>query len=63
MKPFFYGRAGDHFVFGSEVKALFADPAVGMSVRARAATFLAWGVLDHSPLTMFEGVLQLPPGH
>ncbi len=64
VKPLYYARAGDRFLFASEVKALLADPAVGMvPCEPALATFLAWGVLDHSPLTMFEGVLQLPPGH
>ncbi|NLX49871.1 MAG: asparagine synthase (glutamine-hydrolyzing) [Methanospirillum sp.] len=64
VKPLYYARAGDRFLFASEVKALLADPAVGRAPAEEAlATFLAWGVLDHSPLTMFDGVLQVPPGH
>ena len=64
VKPLYYTLNGDRFLFASECKALLADPAVGTTPCEPAlATFLAWGVLDHSPLTMFEGVLQLPPGH
>ena len=64
VKPLYYARSGGRFLFASECKALLADPAVGRSPCEDAlATFLAWGVLDHSPLTMFQGVLQLPPGH
>ena len=64
VKPLYYALAGDRFLFASECKALLADPAVGLSPAEPAlAAFLAWGILDHSALTMFEGVLQLPPGH
>ncbi|MEN6342745.1 MAG: asparagine synthase (glutamine-hydrolyzing) [Methanospirillum sp.] len=64
VKPLYYALVGDRFLFASECKALLADPAVGRAPAEPAlAAFLAWGVLDHSPLTMFEGVLQLPPGH
>jgi asparagine synthase (glutamine-hydrolysing) len=64
VKPLYYALAGDRLLFASECKALLADPGVGQAPCEPAlAAFLAWGVLDHSPLTMFEGVLQLPPGH
>lgn len=64
VKPLYYAEAGSRFLFASECKALLADPAVGRAPCEPAlAAFLAWGVLDQSPLTMFEGVLQLPPGH
>ncbi len=64
VKPLYYARIEDRFLFASECKALLADPAVARAPCEPAlATFLAWGVLDHSPLTMFEGVLQLSPGH
>jgi asparagine synthase (glutamine-hydrolysing) len=64
VKPLYYARAGDRLLFASECKALLADPAVGrVPAEPALATFLAWGVHDHSPLTMFEGILQLPGGH
>ena len=64
VKPLYYALAGDRILFASECKALLADPAVGRTpCEPGLAAFLAWGVQDHSPLTMFEGVLQLPPGH
>jgi asparagine synthase (glutamine-hydrolysing) len=64
VKPLYYAETGGRFLFASECKALLADPAVGTApAEAALATFLAWGVLDHSALTMFEGVHQLPPGH
>ena len=64
VKPLYYTRNGDRLLFASECKALLADPSVGTApCHPALATFLAWGVLDHSELTMFDGVRQLPPGH
>lgn len=64
VKPLYYTRDGDRLLFASECKALLADPSVGRTpCPTTLATFLAWGVLDHSELTLFEGIRQLPPGH
>jgi len=64
VKPLYYTRDGDRLLFASECKALLADPTVGTTPSEPAlAAFLAWGVLDHSDETMFEGMLQLPAGH
>ena len=64
IKPLYYTLDGDRLLFASECKALLADLAVGRTPSIPAlATFLAWGVHDHSEMTMFEGVFQLPPGH
>jgi asparagine synthase (glutamine-hydrolysing) len=63
VKPFYYTVAGHRFRFVSEIKALFADPAVARRPNdPRVRDFLAWGVADHTSETMFEGVYQLPPG-
>ncbi len=63
IKPVYWARANDAFVFGSEIKSLFAFP--GTARRANPA-----GVAEHlmlrycaSPRTLFEGVEKLPPGH
>jgi asparagine synthase (glutamine-hydrolysing) len=64
IKPFYYAHAGDSFLFASEIKALLAHPEVGTTPDdATLGTFLAWGVLDHSGRTMFDGILQLRPAH
>ncbi|MGD9937924.1 MAG: asparagine synthase (glutamine-hydrolyzing) [Methanoregulaceae archaeon] len=64
VKPLYYSLDRDRLLFASECKALLADPSVGSApCQPALATFLAWGVLDHSELTMFEGMYQLPPGH
>lgn len=64
IKPFYYTQTGDSFLFASEIKALLAHPDVGTKPDdATLGTYLAWGVLDHSERTMFEGILQLRPAH
>jgi asparagine synthase (glutamine-hydrolysing) len=64
IKPFYYAQTGDSFLFASEIKALLAHPAVGTKPdETTLGTYLAWGVLDHSEQTMFDGILQLRPAH
>ena len=64
IKPFYYAKTGDSFLFASEIKALLAHPAIGTKPDdATLGTYLAWGVLDHSERTMFDGIFQLKPAH
>ncbi len=63
IKPFYYYWDGETFVFASEIKALFAHPAI--SAKPNVSTFaeyLSFGYLDGGS-TMFENVHALPPGH
>jgi asparagine synthase (glutamine-hydrolysing) len=63
VRPLFYTRTGNTFLFASEIKALFAYPGVDrrLDVTAVDQLFTFWTAL--SPRTMFEGVFELPPGH
>lgn len=64
IKPFYYTVTDGAFLFASEIKALLVWPSVGNRPNdARLVDYLAWGVLDHTPETMFAGVFQLPPAH
>jgi asparagine synthase (glutamine-hydrolysing) len=64
IKPFYYTLVDDTFLFASEIKALLAHPGVGKSPDPTTlGTYLAWGVLDYSQRTMFDGILQLKPAH
>ena len=63
VKPFYYTVVDGRFRFASEIKALFVDEAVQRRANdARVTDFLAFGYTDHTAETLFEGVLQLPPG-
>lgn len=62
-KPLFYGRAGDTFVFGSELKALTAHPRFERTVNKEAlALYLRYNYVP-SPHCIWDGVRKLPPGH
>ena len=62
VKPLYYAHTGDTFLFGSEMKALFAagyPPRLDFTAMDAYFAFLA--VPD--PITMVQGVLKLPAGH
>jgi asparagine synthase (glutamine-hydrolysing) len=63
VRPLFFTTAGRRFLFASEVKSLFADPAVsrGFDLHGIEQVFTTWTVL--APRTVFRGVSQVPPGH
>jgi len=62
-KPFFYAQTPSSFLFGSEIKAIAADPAVTLSPSYTAIDrYLSWQYVP-SPLTAFSGIFKLPPAH
>ena len=62
-KPLFYGWAGDYFVFGSELKALWHHPGFDRTVsRTALSGFLQRGYVL-GPATIFETAWKLPGGH
>lgn len=65
IRPLYYCRVRDTFLFASEIKALLAHPQV--SVRPHddvlAALLARVTAPDNQGLTFFEGVSSLPPAH
>lgn len=63
VRPLFYTRDGGHFLFASEIKALFADATVRREFDPVGfeQIFTFWSTV--APRTPFRGVEQLPPGH
>src|SRR4051794_40412893 len=62
-KPLYYWHSGDRFVFASEIKGLFADPAVPRELDdAAIPAYLTFGYVP-TPRTFFAGIMSLPPGH
>ncbi len=63
IKPLYFHTTGEDIVFGSEIKALFAHPAVPR--RLDAAALPHYLSLNYSPYpyTMLEGIDKLKPGH
>jgi len=63
IRPLFYTRIRDGFVFGSEIKTLFEHPEVKAELDniALSQVFTFWTPL--SPATLFNNIFELPPGH
>lgn len=61
--PFFYTVVDGCFLFGSEIKAILAHPAVSRSVDLTGLDQVLSLPGLVSPRTMFEGIHSLPPGH
>jgi asparagine synthase (glutamine-hydrolysing) len=63
IKPLYYKQSGDGFAFASEVRALAAANSEAAALSEDALTsYLLFGSVSE-PVTMFEGVFSLPPGH
>jgi asparagine synthase (glutamine-hydrolysing) len=62
IKPLYYCRRGDEFVFASEIKALLLHP----DIAARPSTEGIWNYLTYrsvpAPATLFEDILKVRPG-
>jgi asparagine synthase (glutamine-hydrolysing) len=63
VRPLFYTRTKDSFLFASEIKALMACPEVAREFDpvGMDQVFTFWVTLP--PRTVFKNILQLPPGH
>jgi asparagine synthase (glutamine-hydrolysing) len=62
-KPFYYAERPGTFVFGSELRALVAHPAVGRDLDLRGfSRYLTNGYIP-DPHTILEGIFKLPPGY
>ncbi|MBW3548776.1 MAG: asparagine synthase (glutamine-hydrolyzing) [Actinobacteria bacterium] len=62
-KPLYYWHAGSRLVFGSEIKALLADPRVARRLDPDAiADYLTFGYVP-TPRSFYDGIQSLPPGH
>jgi asparagine synthase (glutamine-hydrolysing) len=62
IKPVYYSRPAGGFVFGSEIKALLAHPAISPELDEEAFFHYLTFVCTPAPMTMFEGVHKLAPG-
>nr|WP_300148051.1 asparagine synthase (glutamine-hydrolyzing) [Propionicimonas sp.] len=63
VRPLYYRLTPNGLSFASEVKAIFADPAVPRQLDPAGLreVFTAWSTI--APRTPFVGIAQLPPGH
>lgn len=63
IKPLYYWVSRDQIVFGSELKAVIAHPAVPRRIDLIALDQFLTLEYVPSPRTIFQGVHKLPPGH
>ncbi len=63
IRPLFYTLAGGALIFGSEIKAILADPRVQAEIDPLTLNqiFTYWSAL--SPRTIFRDIREVPPGH
>ena len=63
IRPLFYTLQDGRLAFASEIKSLFALPAVSRRLRPAGLSqvFTFWSA--QAPATIFEGVISLPEGH
>lgn len=61
--PLFYTLVDGALIFGSEIKAILADPRTPRAIDpvALEQIFTFWSTL--SPRTIFRSIVDLPPGH
>jgi len=63
IKPLYYWAGQDKLVFGSELKALVIHPDVPRQINLAAVDLFLSLEYIPSPLTIYEGIFKLPPGH
>ena len=63
IKPLYYYQRNGRFAFASEIKALLRIPEVERGVNLQGLYYYLGFEFVPSPLTMFEGIRKLRPGH
>lgn len=62
-KPLYWGWQGNYLLFGSELKALKAHPGFNADIdRSALAALLRYNYVP-APLSIYEGIQKLRPGH
>jgi asparagine synthase (glutamine-hydrolysing) len=62
-KPLYYAHDAERLLFGSELKAVVADPSVKRAISLEAVDeYLTFGAVP-APRTIYQQVHQLPPAH
>ena len=63
IKPLFYAEYNGKFVFSSEIKSILSDPGFRRSIDKEAmASYLMYSYIP-APLSIYNGIKKLPPGH
>jgi asparagine synthase (glutamine-hydrolysing) len=63
IKPLNHARAGEAFLFASEVRSLLVAGVKAEPEERSVAEFLVRGARPAGPESFFKGISQVPPGH
>lgn len=64
VKPLLYHRGDDgSVILGSEIRSLHAAGVPAVADATTWATYLTYGLSDHSERTFWQGITALPPGN
>ena len=63
IKPLYYYRNDNDFIFASEIKAILKHPGVERKVNEEALYHYLTFATTPAPLTLFDDVYKLPAGH
>jgi asparagine synthase (glutamine-hydrolysing) len=65
IKPLYYAVIGGNLYFGSELKALLAQPVVKASAQLDPVALRQYLAYEYvpSPRSIFKNIFKLPPGH
>ncbi len=62
-KPLYYGQENGTFFFGSEVRSFLPHPRFSATINPKAANAFFRFAYVPDPLSIFENISKLPPGH
>ncbi len=63
IKPLYYSCSSDTFAFGSEIKSILQLSDATRKINQQALAHYLWNCAVPDPLTIFQGIKKLPPGH
>ena len=63
IKPLYYLHDKDHLIFSSEIKAILSIPTVKRKLNEEALYHYLTLAVTPAPMTMFQGIEKLEPGH
>lgn len=62
VKPLYYYRNEEYFLFASEIKALLCDSRIERIINENViADYLVYGITDHTEETFFRNIYEFPP--